>query len=129
MDLFHFYKVYINPSNCWVSGQLPIPSTAGLPWWVSPRQGKDRSNLQSYIQAYINVSSLLQSEITSRDLYYWPANLISPGHGFTFSYCDTTKKAQQKGKLLLKNKPVSVLMRGSFNCGMGLHDSPLIMEN
>jgi hypothetical protein len=49
LDWAQHYAEEIDKSNCWVCGLLPISSTSGLPWWVSPLQGSDWTNLQDLI--------------------------------------------------------------------------------
>lgn len=54
-----------------------------------------------YIHENVSANAVLQSQVTNWDPDYCPVSLSCPGHGFTFSQCDITKQAQQKGDLLL----------------------------
>ncbi|XP_012884446.1 PREDICTED: endogenous retrovirus group PABLB member 1 Env polyprotein [Dipodomys ordii] len=88
------YASQVNKSNCWICGMLPISSTSGLPWWVSPLQGSDWVRLQEFIdQARVNNSFL--NGVTRYNVSEWPiaGTMHQPGHNKSFDLLTTIKES------------------------------------
>ena len=81
--------------GCWICGLLPMSSTSGLPWRVSPLQGTDWHSLHAHISEIIyGDSTFWDKSITNQKVSSCPMingtwNL--PGHTQTFSYPQTIK--------------------------------------
>uniref|UniRef100_A0A8D2B812 Envelope protein syncytin-Car1 n=1 Tax=Sciurus vulgaris TaxID=55149 RepID=A0A8D2B812_SCIVU len=80
------YATKLQKDNCWICGLLPLSSTSGLPWWVSPLQGDDWTNLQSLILEQKKEKPSLQTA-TRANVSLWPINetLSLPGHKKAFT--------------------------------------------
>nr|AEX32768.1 envelope protein syncytin-Car1 [Nandinia binotata] len=104
------YADNLQKSSCWICGLLPLSSTSGLPWWVSPLQGTDWHYLRQYIEDMVfhaNTSIYRDNSITSRNVSCWPmvnTTWNSPGHGRPFSYTQTTKIMTEYAKSKIENK-------------------------
>lgn len=76
-------------------GLVPMSSTSGIPWWVSPLQGTDWRKLRDYISETVCGDSMYQDKsITNQNVSSWPVISkiqSSPGHNQTFSYPQTIK--------------------------------------
>lgn len=75
-------------SSCWICGLLPVSSTSGIPWWMSPLQEQDWLQLQILINDDRTAQSTLSAGITNWNVKFWPINntLREKGHKFPFSY-------------------------------------------
>ncbi|XP_048216721.1 endogenous retrovirus group PABLB member 1 Env polyprotein-like [Perognathus longimembris pacificus] len=96
LDWAENYAWQVNQSNCWICGLLPMSSTSGLPWWVSPIQGTDWARLQKFIdEAKTNIQVL--SSVTRYNVSEWPiaGTLQQPGHNKSFTLSATIKEALQ----------------------------------
>nr|AEX32767.1 envelope protein syncytin-Car1 [Mephitis mephitis] len=91
------YADSLQQSSCWICGLLPLSSTSGLPWWVSPLQGTDWHYLHQYVRDMIfhpDSSIFRDISITNRNVSCWPLVNVtwnSPGHKRPFSYPQTVK--------------------------------------
>ncbi|XP_029803626.1 endogenous retrovirus group PABLB member 1 Env polyprotein [Suricata suricatta] len=104
------YADTLQKSSCWICGLLPLSSSSGLPWWVSPLQGTDWHYLCQYIDDMVfhpNMSIYRDISITKRNVSYWPlvnTSWNSPGHGKPFSYTQTAKIMKEYAKSKIKDK-------------------------
>nr|AEX32773.1 envelope protein syncytin-Car1 [Panthera leo krugeri] len=104
------YADNLQKSSCWICGLLPLSSTSGLPWWVSPLQGTDWHYLCQYIEDMVfspNTSIYSDISITNRKVSYWPmvnSTWNSPGHERPFSYTQTAKIMNEYANANIENK-------------------------
>nr|AEX32765.1 envelope protein syncytin-Car1 [Halichoerus grypus] len=104
------YADSLQKSSCWICGLLPLSSTSGLPWWVSPLQGTDWHYLHQYVKDMVfqpNTSIYRDISITNSNVSCWPMVNItwnSPGHKRPFSYPQTAKIMTEYANSKTENK-------------------------